>query len=280
MSLSSLGLDAFYACAQTGHFTRAAEKLHITQSALSQRIQHLESDLQTALFIRQKSGIRLTAAGERLLKYCMAKDALESEALSGLRNSTELAGHLRIGGFSSIMRSVVLPALEEFLQKNKQVRVQLVSREMDELPTMLRRGEIDFMILNDEFNREGVLGELLGVEHNVLCEKKDYQGGEVYLDHDENDQVTQRYLKMIKNSAKYERHYLDDVYGLIDGVKYGLGRAVLPKHLIKTESRIRIANRKVLEIPVWIHYYEQPFYSRLQIASLEAVRAVARRLLG
>ncbi|MCB0394574.1 MAG: LysR family transcriptional regulator, partial [Bdellovibrionales bacterium] len=148
MSLSSLYLDAFYACAQCGHFTKAASELHITQSALSQRISKLESELGTSLFVRLSTGIRLTPAGESLLQYCRAKERLEQESLDQIKgtNPNELTGVIRIGGFSSVMRSIILPSLAPLLRKNPGLKFQMISKEMNELPNLLRRGEIDYMI--------------------------------------------------------------------------------------------------------------------------------------
>lgn len=67
MSLSSLHLDAFFTAAQLLNFSQAAKQLHITQSALSQRIKALEEDLSLRLFVRKPRGVELSVAGERLL---------------------------------------------------------------------------------------------------------------------------------------------------------------------------------------------------------------------
>ncbi len=84
MSLSSLHLDAFFAAAQSLNFSRAARDLHITQSALSQRVKALEEDLGLTLFVRLPRGVQLTEAGERLLRYCQARSSLESELIEHL----------------------------------------------------------------------------------------------------------------------------------------------------------------------------------------------------
>src|SRR5688572_17239087 len=101
-SLPSLQLDAFVAVAQTQNFSKAAEKLHITQSALSQRVMNLEAELNATLFIRDRTGVQLTELGQELLRYCQNKEALENEFLSKLHaeKKTELSGEIRIGGFS------------------------------------------------------------------------------------------------------------------------------------------------------------------------------------
>ena len=96
MSLNSDQLDAFEAVARLGSFTAAASKLHLTQPALSRRIQSLEEHLNAALFFRKPSGIELTGAGFRLLRFVESKGLLESELTSDLSQGgvyrTDLAG--------------------------------------------------------------------------------------------------------------------------------------------------------------------------------------------
>ena len=115
MSLQSNQLDAFMAVAELLNFTKAADKLHITQSALSQRILNLESELQTTLFIRDRSGLKLTEQSFDLIRYCQSRMTLEDEFINSLKskNSKDLAGVLKIGGFSSVMRSVIQPSLKK-----------------------------------------------------------------------------------------------------------------------------------------------------------------------
>ncbi len=91
-------LRGFAAVAELGHLTRAAEKLHLSQPALSARIKALESELGVALFERAASGMTLTAAGKQLLPAA-SKVVASSDALLGKARSLrgEIAGRVSVG---------------------------------------------------------------------------------------------------------------------------------------------------------------------------------------
>ena len=79
MKLNSAQLEAFLVVAKTLHFTKAANLLHVTQSALSQRIAKLEEELETTLFIRDRNSIRLTESGQQVLRFCQINETAEDE---------------------------------------------------------------------------------------------------------------------------------------------------------------------------------------------------------
>jgi DNA-binding transcriptional LysR family regulator len=267
--------------AQALNFTRAAEQLHITQSALSQRVMNLEQEIETTLFIRDRAGLRLTEAGLELVKYCRCKASLEEECLARLKGQG-LAGIVRIGGFSSVMSSVILPSLAGLFKENPNLKLQMIIDEFDQLPQRLRQGEIDYMVLAQREQREDLERIALGQEQNVLVQKRKYKGPDIYLDHDESDDVTLQYLKLHgRRGTKIERRYLDNVEGLLAGVRLGLGRAVLPKHLIGRDSDLEIVHpSKVLEIPVYLYFYSQPYYSKLHSKIVESITRHASEWLA
>jgi DNA-binding transcriptional LysR family regulator len=268
MGLNSLYLDAFSEIVRSKNFSVAAKKLFVTQSALSQRLSKLEDELGTTLLIRDPAGARLTAAGESLLRYCRMREAMEDEFMSEIAaGSNQTSGLIRIGGFSSVVRSLILPALDPICRKEPNLRVQLFTRELRELPRMLQSGEIDIAITAEESNRFDVESKLIGYEENILVESEriDPKMQSIYLDHDEADQTTINYLKAhAKPIKQIKRIFLDEVYSIIDAVNCGWGRAVLPRHLVEGYRRIReVKGFKAQKSPIYLSHLKQPYYSKM-----------------
>jgi DNA-binding transcriptional LysR family regulator len=94
-------LRGFAAVAEFGHLTRAAERLHLSQPALSAQIKALEEELGVQLFERGSAGMALTAAGKRLLPEA-AKVLADAASLHGKARAMEgsIAGHVRVGTLS------------------------------------------------------------------------------------------------------------------------------------------------------------------------------------
>ncbi len=282
MTLPAHQLDAFHAVAETGGFSRAAKRLGITQPALSQRIQQLETELRRRLFVRSPTGVTVTDAGARLLRYCEVRRALESEVLddlaveppgAGATANASLSGTIRIAAFSSVARSCVLRALAPLFQQHPRLIVELAVREMSELELILAQGRAEIVVLDHATARPDVEHLTLGVEELVLVESKTLRGGaDVYLDHDAEDKTTLRFLSRNGVKTRYvRRSFFNDVYGLLDAAAEGFGRAVVPKHLLVGElaDRMRIVpDMKPQRTPVVMHYFRQPSYTR----SHEAVR--------
>ena len=110
--------------ARTGSVRQAAERLHLTPSALLRRIQDVESDLGAALFERTSSGVQLTAAGEIFIGWIKNQNAdlrrvySQIEALSGLRR-----GEIRIAASQAVARGVLLEEMNAFRAKHPLVKL-------------------------------------------------------------------------------------------------------------------------------------------------------------
>lgn len=279
MGLNSAGLDAFYICSQEKNFTKAAERLHVTQSALSQRIKNLEEEVGATLFIRDRLGVKLTEAGESLLRYCQSRLQAEQEVIGQIQgNKTDIRGQLRIAGFSTVMRSIVLPTCSQLTSSNPDIQISLMSKEIFELPELLKTAAVDFILIDQELPKEGLKSTFLGYETNVRVRKKGSEFTGYYLDHDEKDETTMKYLKL-KSGSKIKRHYMDDIYGVIDGVKMGIADAIVPKHLIAEIKCLEIVESKQsLKIPVYLVHYDNPTPTKLSKTFVEKIVKQAKEI--
>ncbi len=118
-------LQAFLAVAREGSFTRAAARLGVTQSALSQTVSGLEKRLQIRLLTRTTRSVSPTSAGERLMQaigYRFDEVEAEVDALTELRDKP--AGTVRITCGDFVLRTVLLPRLAPVLLEYPDVKVE------------------------------------------------------------------------------------------------------------------------------------------------------------
>lgn len=269
MSLSSLHLDAFVEVARQKSFSVAAEKLFITQSALSQRVLNLEKEIGNSLFIRESSGLRLTELGEKLLRYCQSKELLETEFLQHLQPGTskELGGILRMASFSTFTNSLLIPFLSRFAMKYPHVQYDVKTAELQDLPRLLSSGQVDFIFSNSPIEKQGIESHLIGHEVNVLVKstRKNIRD-HIYLDHDSNDQTTYEFFKhQGQKNIQIQRNYMGDIESILQAVHLGLGLAVIPVHLLNEQKGLeQIKKYKSLRIPIYFSFYKMPFYTELQ----------------
>ena len=131
MDVHGRDLRYFLAVAEELHFTRAAERLYVSQPALSKQIRLLERNLGSKLFVRDKHEVRLTRAGEALLPH--ARRVLEAwdEAWAALE-AAEAAGSARlvIGMSTSPGRGGLLPAIRSRFTEDRP-DAELVLRQVD-----------------------------------------------------------------------------------------------------------------------------------------------------
>ena len=89
-------LRSFMAIVDTGSFTRAADRVHKTQSAVSMHIRRLEEQLGRPLFVKNGRGVRLSGDGDRLVDFAREMLRIEASALMEV-GQKGLAGHVRLG---------------------------------------------------------------------------------------------------------------------------------------------------------------------------------------
>lgn len=121
-------LQALVAVGRERSFTKAAAKLGVSQSALSQTIRHLEANLGVRLLTRTTRSVALTEAGERVVRTVAPRfEDIEAElaAVSELREKP--AGTIRITAGEHAINSILWPKLEKFLARYPDIKVELVT---------------------------------------------------------------------------------------------------------------------------------------------------------
>ena len=125
MQIERNEVRVFNAVVEEGGFSRAAERLHISQSAVSQTVANLEHKLETQLLLR-RGRIRLTEAGKRLFSYTQAVLAAEHEALADIQSIRSGAlSMLNLAMNSVVSRLYGRALLSEFCERNPLTRLKL-----------------------------------------------------------------------------------------------------------------------------------------------------------
>lgn len=162
-------LRYFLAIADTRSFTRAAERLHVTQPTLSHQVKQLESLIGTVLFERNTKEIALTAAGRLFKPYCerILKE-IESSALAISELEGLMRGTLRMAVFHSFSHSMLPAVLSEFALRYPGVHVtaRLVPRV--DMERDLLNAELDFAVAYVADDNDQIVADRLFDEELVL----------------------------------------------------------------------------------------------------------------
>jgi DNA-binding transcriptional LysR family regulator len=153
-------LKTFVCVADEGSFTRAAERVHRTQSTVSQQVRKLEELVGHALLLRDRTGqnISVTEHGEMLIHYARRLLALSSEAVEALASDLDLE-ILRIGvpeDFDARRMAVILAG---FNRARPEARLETVSGMSTDLKQKLAVGTLDIALVKREPDCGGRLGQ-------------------------------------------------------------------------------------------------------------------------
>ncbi|MEC8428484.1 MAG: LysR family transcriptional regulator, partial [Pseudomonadota bacterium] len=174
-------LKAFVEVADLGSFVKAAEKLHISQPALSRRISKLEYDLDSTLLIRTNRSVEITDSGKEFLLSARKLLAIEESArrkIHAIENQTQKS--LKVAAIPSIVVSVLPDVFSELNRKHSDMAVSITDGNMDVLNDALENGSADFIVgmkypSQQNFTSFGFTKERLGISFSSthpLAKKK------------------------------------------------------------------------------------------------------------
>lgn len=152
MDVDTRLLRYFTAVAEEGNLTRAAERLYVSQPALTKQIRQLERELGLTLFTRSRSGMALTGAGRELARNAPAVLSSWSHTLRAVRAAESRATRLlRVGFVASAANELTQPAIAEFVRRRPGWQVRLTQPPWDDPTGGLADGQADAALLRAPF---------------------------------------------------------------------------------------------------------------------------------
>lgn len=146
----------FLAVGRYGSFTRAAERMHVTQSWVSKRMNLMESELGLHLFLRGSRRMELTPAGKLLQERLESINQSLTEAITTAHQvQTGVSGFLRIGFLEWAVTTLFVP-IQRFIRDNPQISVDILCQQFQDLRASLESGYTD-LILTMEYDNTSFL---------------------------------------------------------------------------------------------------------------------------
>jgi DNA-binding transcriptional LysR family regulator len=292
-------LEVFLMVAREHRFSRAAEKLYRTQSAVSQTIRKLEVELGEALFDRSSREGVLTDAGKVLVEYAEKLLNLRSEAAESLVELRELQKGKLVIAANEFTALYLLPILAEFRRLHPMIKITVQRALGSHIPDDVLRYRAEFGVLSYEPQEPSVhsvvvyLDELVFVvppKHPLASAKQvsiRQLGAESFVAHIVSSPYRDKVLQLFK-THKTPLHMdleLPTLQAIKQFVALGNGVAFLPEISVETElargELVRIPVRELqLKRKLRLIYRKDANLSHAARALLKVVEAVARERKG
>ena len=154
-------VEAFYWVASLKSISRAAEKLFLTQSAMSSRIATLEDEMGVLLLDRRDKQFKLTVAGARFLVYAQKLLELQREVKHEMGAGETMAVSMRIGAIESVLHSWLIPWLEKLRAEHPGLELELTVETTPILVDQIQRGTLDLVFAVLPAAADGVRNQAL-----------------------------------------------------------------------------------------------------------------------
>jgi DNA-binding transcriptional LysR family regulator len=273
MALLDPQLNVFLALCHHKSMHQTAKAIHLSQTAITQRIRSLENRLKTTLFLRTPKGVVLTSDGEALLRYCQTVKSLEGETLAkingaGIHSTTRVA----ITGPTSIMESRIIPQCLPLMHQFPEVVMTFDINDSTQRIKSLQTGETHFAILEPHLIPKEFKIKMLTPENYVLvCSSQwknrslhDILTSERIIDFDENDVATFQYLKhyQLIDSIQSTRHFANRTDSLVKmfiaQCGYGVLTLEFSQQWVKTGELMVLNEGQVYQNTMALAWYDRP----------------------
>jgi DNA-binding transcriptional LysR family regulator len=266
-------LRIFHTAAESGSFTHAAEKLGMSQSAVSRQISALEDDLGLKLFIRHARGLVLTEVGEQLFRTAHRMHwELQQVETQMSESQDEPTGPLIVTTTVGIGSTWLSSKLDEFLKLYPliQLEIRLNDAELD-----LAMREADVAIRLHRPNQSEMIQRKLFTVHNHFYASKQYiadHGTPASADQLDDHRIISfgepvpsylgdiNYLERMGRSDSSPRRAtlkVNAIYGMMQACRAGIGIAMLPDYVTEEEDGL-VQVLPAIEIPSYEAYFVYP----------------------
>ncbi len=249
--------NAFIVITETGSFTKAAEELGYTQSAISQMVQSLEEELSTTLLLRSRKGVVLTPDGQEFLPHIKNLRNAYRELLEKQKEMHGLQrGLIRIGTFSSVSCSWLPALIKEFKERYPSVNFELHQGEYTSIARWVKEGSVDFGFVNPKvisglytisLKQDEMLAVLPSTHALVAQRRVSLQELSkepfILLDEGEISEPLEIFKKNKLHPNVQYRVY--DDYTIMAMIEKGLGISILPELVLKRVN-YAIATKKIV----------------------------------
>ncbi|HET8748506.1 MAG TPA: LysR substrate-binding domain-containing protein [Ramlibacter sp.] len=291
INLSSRDLEAFLALAQAQHFTRAAERCHLSQSAFSQKIARIERVAGVALFARSTRHVTLTPEGELFAEEIRRIQQDLQHALSHLNElATRRVGKVAVAALPSVAAVWMPQVIAGYRAQHPNIRIELFDALAAGGLALLREGRVDLAITAGGDLREFDVQELKCERFHLVCPAThplarkrsvalaDLQGEEIV--HLARSSSVRQHLEAAGVTARtgaLEVEHLATVAGL---VAQGLGVSVVPEltlfHFVRSGLASVPVRDRQLRRPILLARRKGKALSVAARAMEEAIVGVAR----
>jgi DNA-binding transcriptional LysR family regulator len=266
-------VEAFYWVASLKSISRAAEKLFLTQSAMSSRIATLESELGVLLIDRRDKQFKLTGAGTRFLVYAEKLLELQRKVKLEMGSDNPMAVSIRIGTIESVLHSWLIPWLEKLRADHPDLELELTVETTPILVDQIQRGTLDLMFAVLPASAEGVRNralppmEMTFVGNATRHKKRIYQLEELAamelmtFQKGSHPHVTLLDLMRQNQLEPKKIHAISSLSAMVQLVQGGFGVALLPS--IAAQRLANVSDLKLLRCdarlqPLPIHASYRP----------------------
>jgi len=270
----------FLAVISAGSFVDAASRLHVTQSTISARIQRLEEQLGTTLFVRNKAGTTLTAAGRQFQRHASLLVRTVELARQDIGIVSGYRATLTVGGRIGLWEGLLLHWLPVFASLAPDVSVRALIGLEDELMAALIEGRAEIGVMYTPHARPGLTVEPLFEERLVMVSSRPdpaQQPGEDYVYVDWGPEFFAQHGLAFPNYAGAGLTVNVGWLGLEKILAYG-GSGYFPTRLVRDHQRAgrlhRVSGAPEFRLPAYLCFPSKSESPAL-VTALDTIRRVA-----